>query len=148
MDAEQGRRLSKEQYQALAAFRHQLRRFLAFSETAAAAAGLPPQQHQALLAIAGHAGAEPPAVGHLAEHLIIAPHTAAELVARMVETGLVTKAPSPTDRRRQQLTLTPKAEALLARLTQAHLEELRNLEPALATALGDLARAPGREGNG
>jgi DNA-binding MarR family transcriptional regulator len=32
--------------------------------------------------------------------LLIAPHTAAELVARMVEAGLLTKARGTTDRRR------------------------------------------------
>ena len=38
-------------YRMLAAFRLALRRFVHFSETAAEAAGLSPQQHQALLAI-------------------------------------------------------------------------------------------------
>lgn len=126
--------LSREQYVAIAAFRHQLRRFLAFSETVAAAAGLPVQQHQALLAIVGHAGPEPPTVGALAEQLIVAPHTAAELVSRMAEAGLVTKTPSKTDRRKLELVPTPKAASLLATLTQAHLQELEALETVLARA--------------
>ena len=62
---------SKQEYVALAAFRHQLRQFLLFSENAAAAAGLPAQQHQALLALAGHEGTEPPTVGML-EHFEVA----------------------------------------------------------------------------
>ncbi|MCB4801895.1 DNA-binding MarR family transcriptional regulator [Methylobacterium brachiatum] len=127
--------LSQEQYAALAEFRYRLRRFLAFSEAAAARAGIPPQQHQALLALAGHAGRAPPTVGLLAEQLLIAPHSAAELVARMVEGGLLTKARSTEDRRRSELALTPRAEALLRALTAAHLEELRGLAPALADAL-------------
>lgn len=126
--------LSREQYVAIAAFRHQLRRFLAFSEAAAAAAGLPAQQHQALLAIVGHAGPEPPTVGALAEHLMVAPHTAAELVSRMAEAGLVTKTPSKADRRKLELVPTPKAASLLARLTQAHFRELETLETVLARA--------------
>ncbi len=130
--------LSKEQYAAIAAFRFELRRFLAFSEGAATAFGLPSQQHQALLAIAGHAG--PFTVGGLAEHLLVAPHTATELASRMAEAGLVTKTTSNQDRRRVELALTPKAEALLHRLTSAHLEELKTLEPALARALGRLSR--------
>jgi DNA-binding MarR family transcriptional regulator len=130
--------LSREQFAAIAAFRYELRRFLAFSEAAAAKVGLPAQQHQALLAIAGHNG--PPMVGTLAEHLLIAPQTAAELVSRMAEAGLVTKSLSVQDRRRMELVLTPKAEALLHRLTAAHLEELRNLEPVLSAALGRLGR--------
>ena len=129
-----GRQLTRDQYAAIAAFRHQLRRFLVFSEAAAAAAGLPSQQHQALLTIAGHTGLEPPTVGTLAEQLIIAPHTAAELVARMADAGLVTKTASKQDRRRVELALTEKAAMLLARLTEAHLKELENLEPALRRA--------------
>jgi DNA-binding MarR family transcriptional regulator len=128
--------LSAGQYAAIAAFRYELRRFLAFSEAAATASGLPPQQHQALLAIAGHAGAEPPSIGTIAEQLLVAPHTAAELVARMADAGLVTKTPAREDRRRMELVLTEKSEVLLRHLTMAHLNELKTLEPALMRALG------------
>ncbi len=130
-------RLSQSQYAALADFRHRLRRFLAFSEAAAARAGLPTQQHQALLTLAGHAGRSPATVGLLAEQLLIAPHTAAELVARMVEAGLLTKARGSADRRRVELCLTPRATEILGALTDAHLEELRHLGPALIAALDD-----------
>jgi DNA-binding MarR family transcriptional regulator len=132
--------LSKAQYAAIAAFRYELRQFLAFSEAAAAATGLPAQQHQALLVIAGHTGSQRPTVGVLAEQLMIAPHTAAELAARMAESALVTKTPSKDDRRRVELSLTPKADGLLQQLTAAHLEELKTLEPALTRALGRLNR--------
>lgn len=133
--------LSKEQYAAIAAFRYELRRFLAFSETAAATVNLPSQQHQALLIIAGYAGQHRPTVGIVAEQLMVAPHTAAELVSRMAEAALLTKSPSVHDRRRVELALTPKAKNLLHRLTAAHLEELKTLEPALTRALGRLNRA-------
>ncbi|MCJ2061413.1 MarR family transcriptional regulator [Methylobacterium sp. J-088] len=132
--------LSSEQYAALADFRFRLRRFLAFSEAAAGRAGLPPQQHQALLTLAGHVGRNPATVGLLAEQLLIAPHSAAELVARMVEAGLLSKTRAAEDRRRSELALTPRAEALLRTLTAAHLEELRGLAPALAEALASAAR--------
>jgi DNA-binding MarR family transcriptional regulator len=132
--------LSAVQFTAIAAFRYELRRFLVFSEQAAAEVGLPAQQHQALLAIMGHADKRPPSIGRLAELLLIAPHTAAELVARMVEAGLVVKTPCALDRRRAELTLTSRARTLLDRLTPAHLEELKTLEPALARALGRLSR--------
>lgn len=62
-----------------------------FSVKAARHVGLATQQHQALLAINGHSGSEPISVGSLADQLIIAPHTAAELVARLETAGLVTK---------------------------------------------------------
>jgi len=45
--------LSVAEYRALAEFRYELRRFLHFSERAARAAGLEPQQHQLLLALKG-----------------------------------------------------------------------------------------------
>lgn len=127
--------LTRAQYVALAAFRYELRRFLAFSENAAQGAGLPAQQHQALLVIAGFDGDGAPTVGVLSERLMIAPHSATELAARMVEAGLIDKTPSPTDRRKVRLTLTAKAEGLLADLSTAHLVELRSLEPALSAAL-------------
>jgi DNA-binding MarR family transcriptional regulator len=155
------RALSMEQYASIASFRFQLRRFLAFSEAAAAAEGLPTQQHQALLAIAGRLPGEPASVGYLAQQLLVAPHTAAELTSRMMETGLLAKSPSKTDRRRVELTLTAKADDLLGRLTEAHLKELRMLEPALVAAvekatLGAFASQPelnaqaarGRSGSG
>ena len=132
--------LSKRQYAAIAAFRFELRRFLAFSEGAAAKVGLPAQQHQALLAIAGHTRS--PTVGTLSEQLLVAPHTAAELASRMAEAGLLTKTVAVQDRRRIELALTPKADVLLQRLTTAHLEELKTLEPALTRALGRLNRSP------
>jgi DNA-binding MarR family transcriptional regulator len=139
--AEQEGSLSASQYGAIASFRYELRRFLAFSEAAANACGLPPQQHQALLAVAGHAESEPPSVGTIADQLLVAPHTAAELVSRMADAGLLTKTPSREDRRRMELHLTAKSELLLRHLTVAHLDELKTLEPALLRALGRL-KAP------
>jgi DNA-binding MarR family transcriptional regulator len=132
--------LTRAQYVALAAFRFELRRFMAFSESAAHGAGLPPQQHQALLVIAGFDGADAPTVGTLSERLLIAPHTAAELASRMVEAGLIDKTPSREDRRKMRLALTAKAGSLLAELSAAHLEELKSLEPALTAALARLGR--------
>jgi DNA-binding MarR family transcriptional regulator len=132
--------LTRAQYVDLAAFRYELRRFLAFSEEAAHGAGLPAQQHQALLVIAGFDGADAPTVGVLSERLMIAPHTATELATRMVEAGLVTKTPSQADRRKVRLALTAKADRLLAELSAAHLKELKSLEPALTAALARLGR--------
>lgn len=131
--------LTRDQYVALATFRYELRRFMAFSEAAAHGAGLPVQQHQALLAIAGFEGPEAPTVGTLSERLMIAPHTATELTARMVEAGLISKSASPEDRRKVRLALTPKAESLLAELSTAHLKELKSLKPALNAALSRLS---------
>ncbi len=138
MSEETASGLTREAYAAIAAFRLELRRFLAFSEAAAGKVGLRAQQHQALLAIAGCD--RPPTIGFVAEQLLIAPHTAAELVSRMVDAGLLEKTTSSEDRRRSALTLTTRAADLLQQLTAVHLEELRTLEPALARALMRLHR--------
>lgn len=133
-------------YAALAAFRYELRRFLAFSERAAAAHGLPAQQHQALLTIAGHSQAEAPTVGLIADQLLITPSSAVELVSRMVAAGLVIKEPGTTDRRRVELHLTERARDLLGKLSRAHLQELEVMEPALTRALGRLDRVRQKTG--
>src|SRR3546814_17793302 len=81
--------LSDGDYRTLADFRHAIRRFLAFSEDEAAAPGMTPQQHQALLIIraAGNDGAT---VGLIAERLILKPHSATGLVGRLEALGLLT----------------------------------------------------------
>ena len=134
-----GLMMSHDQYASIAEFRFHLRRFFAFSEVAAAREGLPQQQYQALLAVAGHRGAEPPVVGTVAERLLIAPHSAAELVNRMADAGLLRKSRCRQDARKVVLELTDKAQCVLDRLTDAHLAELRALEPFLSDALDRVA---------
>jgi DNA-binding MarR family transcriptional regulator len=127
--------LKRGDYEALAAFRHSLRRFLALSEENARSAGMTPQQHQALLSIkAGYEGRESINVGELAAHLLIEKHSAAELVDRLEDAGLVRRGKSKLDRRVVMLTVTPKGERLLAGLSQDNLRELRMAAP-IVTAL-------------
>jgi DNA-binding MarR family transcriptional regulator len=63
-------------YQALADFRYEIRRFLSFSERLVRAAGLEPQQHQALLAIKGLPTHRIATIGVLSERLLIQHHSA------------------------------------------------------------------------
>ncbi len=81
----------------------------------------PAQQHQALLAIKGYRGEGEMSVGLLAERLLIAPHSATELVGRLVAAGYVSRNTDPGDKRRQTLALTTKADEALKRLTAIHL---------------------------
>jgi DNA-binding MarR family transcriptional regulator len=127
--------LSPADYEALANLRYTLRRFMDFSASAAHAEGLPSQQHQALLAIKGHSGGEAMSVGALAVRLVIAPHTATELVNRLGAAGLVMRHSDPDDRRRQTLELTDKAEAVLLRLSAVHLKEVQEMAPNLIAIL-------------
>jgi len=124
-----------EDYEALAAFRHAMRRFLAFSEEAARASGLTAQQHQAILAIKGRRADEPCTIGDLADHLIIRHHSAVELVDRLARAGLVDRSETEGDRRRVIVLLTPKADAILDKLSAAHLDELKRSRPLLAQLL-------------
>jgi DNA-binding MarR family transcriptional regulator len=133
------RPLSKTHYERLAAFRHALRRFQRFSEEAARAAGLAPQQHQALLAIKGSPGRDYASVGEVAERLQLRHHSAVGLVDRLVRRQLVRRSPSAEDRRRQEVRLTARGEALLARLSAAHVQELRQLGPELQRLLKSVA---------
>ena len=128
-------------YQALAEFRHQIRRFLHFSEQAARRAGLEPQQHQLLLALRGWADAnEAASIGALAERLQIQHHSAVELVDRLEGRGLVTRSRAPSDRRQVLIRLTGRGEGELAKLAVCHLDELQKNGPALVTALETLIR--------
>lgn len=122
-------------YQLLAEFRYQLRCFLAFSERAAAGAGLTPQQHQALLAVKGFPGRDRASVGELAERLQLRHHSAVGLVDRLAQRGLLRRERSRDDARRVLLAVTARGQRLLARLSAAHRDELRRLRPHLAGLL-------------
>ncbi len=122
-------------YQALATFRLALRRFIAFSETAAADVGLMPQQHQALLIIKTLSLKSSPSVGDVAEQLLIRHHSAVELINRLVRMELLQRYRDQEDRRRVRVALTPLAEEKLAVLASTHLNELRAVRPLLVSLL-------------
>ncbi|HTX66950.1 MAG TPA: MarR family winged helix-turn-helix transcriptional regulator [Opitutaceae bacterium] len=130
--------LTRNEYEALAAFRHALRRFLAFSARAARAAGLSPQQHQALLAVKGAGGR--PTIGALAAQLERRHHSAVGLVDRLARRGLARRERSAADRREVRVVLTVRGERLLAGLSAAHRDELRRVGPALRALLVRLHR--------
>ncbi|HXY57671.1 MAG TPA: helix-turn-helix domain-containing protein [Methylocystis sp.] len=110
---------------ALAHFRLVLRRFLAFSERAAADAGLTMQWYQALLVIKTSGAKGPISVGELADQLMIRDHSAAELVSRLVDAKLVRRKVDPSDRRRSLILITQSGERNLSKLAAVHLARLR-----------------------
>jgi DNA-binding MarR family transcriptional regulator len=128
--------LSDEHYEALASIRHQLRRFLHFSEQAASGAGITPQQHQALLAIRA-AGGEM-LIGGLAEHLLLKPHSTSEHVDRLARLGLVQRKTGSEDRRQVAVELTPEGRSLLSSLSRTHRDELRRIRPLLTELIEQL----------
>jgi DNA-binding MarR family transcriptional regulator len=119
------------QYRQLLEFRVQLRRFDRWSRDAAAAQGLTHAQHQLLLAIRGSATPAGPAIGEVAEALLVRPHTAGELADRMAVAGLVERVQDEADHRKVRLRLTVEGERVLYDLTSVHLAELKRLRPLL-----------------
>jgi DNA-binding MarR family transcriptional regulator len=130
---------SKAQYEMLAAFRYALRQFIRFSEQAAQAAGLTPQQHQALLAIKGFPRRDCVTVGELAERLQLRHHSAVGLVDRLMVQKLVARKPSAEDRRQVLVQLTPRGEHMLEGLSSAHSAQLKRMAPELNLRLKQLA---------
>lgn len=117
----------------LAWFRYNLRKFLRFSEKAARQCGVTPQQHQLMLGIAGYTGRGTATVSELAEFLQERHNSVVGLVERAVQRGLVRKEHDTTDRRFVLVSLTPRGEQILARLTELHKEEVQAAQEALLT---------------
>jgi DNA-binding MarR family transcriptional regulator len=123
----------------LAEFRHLLRRFLAFSEDAAARHHLPAQQHQLLLQIAGAPAGTVTTVAYLAQRLVLRHHTVVELSTRCEGAGLIARSRHALDARVVVLSLTEEGHRLLHELSADHARELTELAPALLTALHPFA---------
>jgi DNA-binding MarR family transcriptional regulator len=138
--------LGEADYTALAHFRRSLRLFLSFSEQVARANGLTPQQHQAILAIRALADENGLSVGGLARHLIIQPHSAAELLNRLEGAGLIDRSAGEADRRCVMVKLTARADRLLRKLSRMHVVELRRRAPELVGALSQLTEHDREQG--
>ena len=121
--------------QLLAQFRYEIRHFLQFSEQAATAAGLQPQQHQLLLHIAGAPDGTLVTISHIAHVLGLRHHTVVELSKRCKLAGLVHRSHDLTDRRCVVLELTAQGQDALGQLSEAHARQLRELAPSLIEAL-------------
>jgi len=134
--------LRPSDYQALAEFRYQIRRFLRFSEEAARRAGLEPAQHQLLLAVKAHAA--PPTVGELAERLQLRHHSVVGLVDRLVECGMVRRDRAGSDRRQVRVRLTRQGGTVLRKLSLQHRNELESAGANLVAALEAILARPDR----
>ena len=123
--------LTQQDFERLLEFRVTLRRFQRWSEDQARAAGLTHVQHQLLVAVKGHRGGRPPAIGDLAGYLLLRPHSTVELVDRAEAAGLVERAPDAEDGRVVRVRLTGDGEKILRKLTRAHLDQLHELAAVL-----------------
>jgi DNA-binding MarR family transcriptional regulator len=134
------KRLTLSDYQALAEFRYQIRKFLHFSERAVQAAGLERGQYQLMLAIKGIPDGVRPRIRELANRMQIQHHSAVELINRLEAGGFVRRERAQDDRREVLLALTPKGQKVLAELALHHHEELRSAAPGLVAALKRVMR--------
>jgi DNA-binding MarR family transcriptional regulator len=144
---ERRHRLQTRDYAQLAAFRHALRKFLRFSELAAAEAGITGQHYQAMLVVRGCPENERVTINDLSQQLLIRHNSAVELVDRLVEEDLLSREASRSDRRKVELHLTLRGRQVLARLAAMHRRELRRIGPILKQFFAELSRperTPGR----
>jgi DNA-binding MarR family transcriptional regulator len=136
---------NEDDYQTLLQLRTGLRRFLRWSEGQAEAAGLTPAQHQLLLAIKGHPDPQGPAIGDVAEYLLLRHHSAVGLVDRAESAGLVVRRKDPGNHSMVRLQLTPEGSRKLETLSELHLEELSHLAQAMHALWDALEQAGHRE---
>jgi DNA-binding MarR family transcriptional regulator len=132
--------LTLADYQAVAEFRHQIRRYLKFSDAAVRESDLEPRQYQLLLALKGLPANVRSRIGELAEQLQIQHHSAVELVDRLEASGLVRRQRGTQDRREVLVVLTPTGEKILRELVLHHRAELSTRGPALIEALRRVLR--------
>lgn len=123
--------MKKSDYETLAAFRYELRKFLHFSEQAAQDEGLAVQQYLTLLAIEGFPGRDFVRIGELAERLRVAHHSAVGMVDRLETGGLVKRTVCDEDRRQVLVRLTAKGRKKLEKLATVHHKELQSTGPLL-----------------
>ncbi len=120
--------MSKTEFEALAQFRYQLRRFLRFSEEATRRKGVTPLQYQLMLQIKGFPGREWATVVELAERLQAKHHGVVALISRCEKAGLVVRNVSRSDMRLVEVQLTAKGEHCLEQLARLHRAEHLSLQ--------------------
>jgi DNA-binding MarR family transcriptional regulator len=138
--AERRYHLATRDYARLAAFRYALRRFLRFSEASAGVVGITGQHYQAMLILRACPGGRRTTINDLAQQLLIKHNSAVELVDRLVQEDLVMREASSADRRKVELSLTPRGRQVLAKLAAMHRRELRRIGPILKRFFAELSR--------
>ena len=127
-----GQHMAKDDFEKLANFRYQLRRFLRFSEEVTRRNGITALQYLLLLQIKGFSGREWATVGELAERLQAKQHGVVSLISRCETAGLVRRNISRSDRRRVEVKLTRKGDDCLEHLARLHRRELLSLQGQFA----------------
>lgn len=121
--------LLKQDYEQLADFRYQLRRFLRFSEEITQQRGITPLQYQLLLQVKGFPGRDWATIAELAERLQAHHHGVVALTSRCEKAALVARRPGRADKRCVEVYLTEKGEELLRQLVLLHKHQLVDQQP-------------------
>lgn len=116
--------LTKHDFEVLADFRYQIRRFERFSEDVTRSHGLTPLQYLLLLHIKGYPARDWATVGELSERLQAQQHGVVALISRCEKQGYVERRRSAEDRRQIEIHLLKKGEQLLDKLARLHRQEL------------------------
>jgi DNA-binding MarR family transcriptional regulator len=133
--------LDKSGFEALSHLRYQLRRFLRFSEELTQTFGVTHLQYLLLLHIKGFPAREWATISELAERLQSHHHGVVSLVSRCEKLGLVFRKKSAEDRREVEVHLTPKGDAMVAKLAGLHRDELLKLQGVFQIPLFKTASA-------
>lgn len=120
-------RVTRRQYEVLAGFRYELRRYLRYSEQVTRQHGVTPLQYQLLLQVKGYPDRERATVSELAERLQAKHHGVVSLVNRCERAGLVARRAGTQDRRVVYVHLTAKGQRCLELLAELHRGELLKL---------------------
>ena len=132
-------------YRALAEFRYEITRYLAFSEQAAEAAGLRSRQYQFLLALKGLPEGMEATITNLADRLGIRHHSAVELVDRLEKRNLVKRERSNVHRSFVYVRITKIGEMMLRKLVAARKTDLQVAGPILVKALTTLTKQQAKQ---
>jgi DNA-binding MarR family transcriptional regulator len=119
--------LEKHDFEVLADFRYQIRKFERFSEVVTRQHGITPLQYLLLLHIKGYPGRDWATVGELAERLQTQQHGVVALISRCETLGFVERRRSEEDRRRIEIHLLRDGQKVLNKLARLHRAELLSL---------------------
>src|SRR5215468_2827477 len=132
--------VTQSDYQALAEFRYQIRRYLAFGDKAAETAGLRSRQYQLLLALKGLPEGMEATITNLADRMGIRHHSAVELVDRLEKQRLVKRERSDVHRSFVFVRITREGEVMLRKLVASRKADLQVAGPILVKALTTLTK--------
>ena len=128
--------LLSSDYEALAAFRYAMRKFLSFSRRALATeAQLTTEQYEVLLALKAFSSPPGLTISDLGERLQVKPHTVVSLINKLESLGFVRREQGTEDRRQVFVRLTPAGSRILAKVAVLHRREMRMRSPEMIEAL-------------